>query len=258
MKKLIASFALALTALTLNTVQADAQPQQRPNQPQPRQKIAQGTTAPANSAAGAAQQATQSGQQAVKNAQNAVNNGTTTQPTTTPPVTPSEPGTLPKPRTDGSGFLITQRAPMQNADAPPAKPTETITIAEVTTTDPTFGTLAQALQASGLANTLKGTGPYTIFAPNDKAFAKLSPNALHDLLRPENKAKLANVLSSHVVAGKITAGSLKTSKLKTINGQTLDVKVTDQGITVNNAKVEKAAIPTANGTIYIIDTVLQP
>lgn len=265
MKKLLASLALALTALTMNTVQADTQPQQRPAQPQPRRNIAQGqaVTAPVNAAASATQQAAQTAvqtsQQAVQNGQKAINNATGTQPANaTQPTTPSGPGNLPVPKTNGSGFLITQREPMQNPNAATPKPTETLTITEITTNDPALATLAQALQASGLATTLKGSGPYTVFAPNDKAFAKLSPNALHDLLKPENKDKLVNTLSSHVVAGKITAGNLKTSKLKTINGQTLDVKVTDQGITVNNAKVEKIAIPGSNGTIYILDTVLQP
>lgn len=248
MKKLTVSFALALIALSMNTLQADTKPQQRPNPQGTRPKIAQATTPATN--------ATQQAQQTIQNGQNAVDSATQPQNGTDSYKKPLAPGELPKPGPDGSGFLITKREPFQSPTA--TKSTETITIAEVTTTDPSFTTFAQALKTSGLANTLKGNGPYTIFVPDDKAFAKLSPNALSDLLRPENKDQLVKLVSNHVVAGKIASGSLKTSKIKTLNGQTLDVKVTDQGITVNNAKVEKIPLPASNGVIYIVDTVLQP
>lgn len=121
-----------------------------------------------------------------------------------------------------------------------------------------FTTLVAAIKAAGLVETLQGTGPFTVFAPTDEAFANLPAGALNDLLKPENKTKLVAILTYHVVPGKIMAADVKTMKAKTVNGQELDVKANEAGVTVNNAKVTKTDIKASNGVIHVIDTVLMP
>jgi uncharacterized surface protein with fasciclin (FAS1) repeats len=121
-----------------------------------------------------------------------------------------------------------------------------------------FNTLVAAVKAAGLVETLQGPGPFTVFAPTDEAFAKLPKGTLEDLLKPENKAKLASILTYHVVAGKVMAADVKTSKAKTVNGQSLDVKVSDGVVTVDNAKVVKTDVAASNGVIHVIDSVVLP
>ena len=121
-----------------------------------------------------------------------------------------------------------------------------------------FNTLVAAVKAAGLVETLQGTGPFTVFAPTDEAFAKLPKGTVEDLLKPENKAKLVALLTYHVVAGKVMAADVKTMKAKTVNGQSLDVKVTDGAVTVDNAKVVKTDVAASNGVIHVIDTVVLP
>jgi uncharacterized surface protein with fasciclin (FAS1) repeats len=121
-----------------------------------------------------------------------------------------------------------------------------------------FKTLAAALQAAGLVDTLKGKGPFTVFAPTDEAFAKLPAGTVETLLKPENKAKLAGILTYHVVAGNVKAADVvKLTSAKTVQGQTVAIDAKD-GVKVNNAKVVKADIETSNGVIHVIDTVLLP
>lgn len=121
-----------------------------------------------------------------------------------------------------------------------------------------FNTLVAAVKAAGLVETLQGTGPFTVFAPTDEAFAKLPKGTVEDLLKPENKAKLVAILTYHVVAGKVMAAEVKTMKVKTVNGQSLDVKVADGVVTVDNAKVVKTDVAASNGVIHVIDTVVLP
>lgn len=123
----------------------------------------------------------------------------------------------------------------------------------------TFKTLVTAVQAAGLAETLKGTGPFTVFAPNDDAFAKLPKDTVSDLIKPENKAKLVAILKLHVMAGKVMAGEITGKKLTpaSLNGEALHVDGT-HGVTINGAKVVKADIACTNGAIHVIDTVLMP
>ncbi len=122
-----------------------------------------------------------------------------------------------------------------------------------------FQTLAKALQAADLVGTLKGPGPFTVFAPTDEAFAKLPSGTLDDLLKPENKEKLRAILTYHVVAGKVTSAKVATlSSTKTVNGQEIKIMATGGNVTVNNAHVVKADIPASNGVIHVIDTVLLP
>jgi transforming growth factor-beta-induced protein len=121
-----------------------------------------------------------------------------------------------------------------------------------------FSTLVAAVKAAGLAETLQGPGPFTVFAPTDEAFAKLPRGTVEDLLKPENKEKLAAILTYHVVAGKVMAADVKTMEVATVNGKELDVKVADGVVTVNNAKVSKTDVAACNGVIHVIDTVLLP
>jgi uncharacterized surface protein with fasciclin (FAS1) repeats len=121
-----------------------------------------------------------------------------------------------------------------------------------------FKTLAAALEAAGLVDTLKGTGPFTVFAPTDEAFAKLPEGTVETLLKPENKAKLAGILKYHVVSGKVNAADVvKLKSAKTVQGQAVAIDATD-GVKINDAKVVKADIDCGNGVIHVIDTVLLP
>lgn len=121
-----------------------------------------------------------------------------------------------------------------------------------------FKTLAAALKAAGLVETLKGKGPFTVFAPTDEAFAKLPAGTVESLLKPENKAKLTAILTYHVVAGDVKAADVvKLKSAKTVEGQTVTIDATD-GVKINNAKVVKADVDCGNGVIHVIDTVLLP
>ena len=120
-----------------------------------------------------------------------------------------------------------------------------------------FPTLVAAVKAAGLAETLKGKGPFTAFAPNEAAFAKVPKATLDDLMKPENKAKLASLLSYHVVIGKILSKDIagKTMKSKSVQGAELSIDAT-KDVMVDKSKVVKADIETSNGVIHVIDTVL--
>lgn len=122
-----------------------------------------------------------------------------------------------------------------------------------------FKTLAAALTAAGLVDTLKGPGPFTVFAPTDAAFAALPAGTVDTLLKPENKAKLTAILTYHVVAGKVMAADVvKLKEAKTVNGAMVAVKVDGGNVMINNAKVTTADIKASNGVIHVIDTVLLP
>jgi len=122
-----------------------------------------------------------------------------------------------------------------------------------------FKTLAAALQAAGLVDTLKGAGPFTVFAPTDEAFAKLPAGTVNDLLKPENHDKLVAILTYHVVAGDVMAKEVvKLHEAKAVNGK--EVKIMTEGgkVMVDNATVIKADIVCSNGVIHVIDSVLLP
>jgi uncharacterized surface protein with fasciclin (FAS1) repeats len=118
-----------------------------------------------------------------------------------------------------------------------------------------FKTLVAAIQAAGLVDTLKGAGPFTVFAPTDAAFAKLPPGTVEALLK--DKAKLAAILTYHVVPGKVMAKDVKAGQVKTAQGSMLTIK-TDGGVMVDNAKVTATDVAADNGVIHIIDTVVLP
>jgi uncharacterized surface protein with fasciclin (FAS1) repeats len=122
-----------------------------------------------------------------------------------------------------------------------------------------FKTLAKALAAAELVPTLKGAGPFTVFAPTDEAFAQLPAGTLEDLLKPENKAKLQRILTYHVVPGKVLAADVVTMKTaKAVSGDTLSIGTRQKGVTINNAQVVKTDIAASNGVIHVVDTVLLP
>jgi uncharacterized surface protein with fasciclin (FAS1) repeats len=122
-----------------------------------------------------------------------------------------------------------------------------------------FNTLVAAVKAAGLVDTLKGPGPFTVFAPTDEAFAKLPAGTVDDLLKPENKAKLTAILTFHVVSGKVMAADvMKMHSAKTVNGQSVSIKTSGGVVMVNGAKVIKADILCTNGVIHVIDTVILP
>jgi uncharacterized surface protein with fasciclin (FAS1) repeats len=132
-------------------------------------------------------------------------------------------------------------------------------IVDIAVSAGTFTTLVAALQAAGLADTLKGKGPFTVFAPTDEAFKKLPAGTVESLLKPENKEKLRAILLYHVVAGDVTAAqAMKLSSAKTVNGQELKLSVHGGTVMVNDARVVKADIVASNGVIHVIDTVLIP
>jgi uncharacterized surface protein with fasciclin (FAS1) repeats len=119
-----------------------------------------------------------------------------------------------------------------------------------------FKTLAAALQAAGLVDTLKGKGPFTVFAPTDEAFAKIPKADLDALIA--DKAKLTRVLTYHVVAGRVMASDVvKLKDAKTVEGQMVKIDASN-GVTINNAKVVKADVEASNGVIHVIDTVILP
>jgi uncharacterized surface protein with fasciclin (FAS1) repeats len=124
-----------------------------------------------------------------------------------------------------------------------------------------FKTLAAALQAAGLVETLKGKGPFTVFAPTDAAFAKLPKGTVEELLKPENKAKLAAILTYHVVPGAVMAAQVITmngQEAKTVNGQAVKITVRGGAVTVGAAKVVTTDIKATNGVIHVIDSVMLP
>lgn len=119
-----------------------------------------------------------------------------------------------------------------------------------------FKTLVKAVQEAGLVDTLKGKGPFTVFAPTDEAFAKLPSGTLDALL--EDKQKLAAILTYHVVPGKVMAAQVKPGQVKTVQGQSLTVTARSGAVMVDNAKVVKTDIAASNGVIHVIDTVILP
>ncbi|WP_428410666.1 fasciclin domain-containing protein [Hyphococcus sp.] len=122
-----------------------------------------------------------------------------------------------------------------------------------------FNTLAAALEAAGLVETLKGEGPFTVFAPTDAAFEKLPEGAVENLLKPENKDQLIAVLTYHVVPGKVMSKDIagQTLEVATVQGSTITVDATD-GVKVDNASVTTADIKASNGVIHVIDAVVMP
>lgn len=144
-------------------------------------------------------------------------------------------------------------APVVRAEDAPKK-----NIVETAVAAGSFNTLVAAVKAAGLVETLSGEGPFTVFAPTDDAFAKLPAGTLDDLLKPENKEKLAGILTYHVVSGKVMAADVKTGEVATVNGAKAKLNVSSDGVTIDKAKVVKTDIATSNGVIHVIDAVILP
>jgi len=122
-----------------------------------------------------------------------------------------------------------------------------------------FNTLVAALKAAGLVETLKGPGPFTVFAPTDAAFAKLPPGTLDDLLKPENKEKLQQILKYHVLAGRYPASAVvKLRSAPTVEGQRIAIHAANGVVMVDDARVVKTDIMASNGVIHVIDSVILP
>src|SRR5581483_2483993 len=161
-------------------------------------------------------------------------------------------------RISAIGTLVAVMTPVMASNAL-AAPAATKDIVDTAVAAGSFTTLAKALTAADLVGTLKGPGPFTVFAPTDEAFAKLPPGTLESLLKPENKAKLQKILTYHVVAGKVMAADVtKLHSAKTVEGAMLNIQTDAKGVKINNAHVIKADIVASNGVIHVIDTVLLP
>ena len=133
------------------------------------------------------------------------------------------------------------------------------TIVENAVASEDFKTLVAAVKAADLVKTLSGEGPFTVFAPTDKAFAKLPKGTLETLLKPENKKKLVGILTYHVVAGKVMAADVvKLKNAKTVQGRNVRIRVKDGKVRLNKANVVKTDIVCKNGVIHVIDAVILP
>jgi len=153
-----------------------------------------------------------------------------------------------------ASFLLTPQVVIAGESAK-----KTTDIVDTAVAAGSFKTLAAALNAAGLIDTLKSEGPFTVFAPTDEAFAKLPAGTVEGLLKPENKEKLVAILTYHVVAGKAMAKDVAgMSSAKTVNGKELALKVVGDKVMVGSATVIKADIDCSNGVIHVIDTVLLP
>jgi len=152
--------------------------------------------------------------------------------------------------------LVLAAGTLMAADAPAEKPKD---IVDTAVSAGKFGTLVAAVKAAGLVETLKGPGPFTVFAPTDEAFKKLPAGTVEDLLKPENREKLVAVLTYHVVPGKVMAAdAMKVSKAKTVQGQEISIKTDGGAVHVDGAKVIAADVAASNGVIHIIDSVILP
>ena len=132
-------------------------------------------------------------------------------------------------------------------------------IVDIAATNDDFSTLVAAVSAAGLVDTLKGDGPFTVFAPNNAAFAKLPAGTVESLLEPENLETLQGILTYHVVAGQVMAADVvNLSSATTVNGKDVHIRVKDGSVYVNKSKVIATDIVGSNGVIHVIDSVLLP
>jgi len=151
-------------------------------------------------------------------------------------------------------------APVAEAPAPEPAPVAAMDIVDTAVGAGQFTTLVAAVQAAGLAETLKGPGPFTVFAPTDAAFAALPAGTVEDLLKPENKAKLTAILTYHVLAGEVMSSAITAEGVDaaTVEGKTIKVILKDGKAMVNDAAVVTADVDASNGVIHVIDKVLLP
>ncbi len=170
-----------------------------------------------------------------------------------------QPPKTPEPRIHMNRFVIGALSSLIASPAAFAQDSEQPTIVEIAASAGQFNTLVAAVKAAGLAGTLSGPGPFTVFAPTDAAFAKLGKDTIADLLKPENKDKLVSILTYHVVGAKVPAAKVVGLKsAKTVQGQDVAITVTEGKVRVGDANVVKTDIMGSNGVIHVIDAVLLP
>jgi len=159
-----------------------------------------------------------------------------------------------------NGMFNKQKILAAVAVLPFAAPAAAADIVETASSDGSFTTLVAAVKAAGLVDTLKGKGPFTVFAPTDAAFKKLPAGTVENLLKPENKAQLTKVLTYHVVPGAVMASDVKGKKTtaKTVEGSAVAIDASGGTVKVDNATVSKADVNASNGVIHVIDTVIMP
>lgn len=146
-----------------------------------------------------------------------------------------------------------------NAQGQMSSKTKAMDIVDLAVSQDILSTLVTAVKAAGLVETLKGDGPFTVFAPTNEAFAALPAGTLESLLKPENKDQLVKILTYHVVSGKVMSTDLKDGmKAKTVQGSEVKIGVSKDGVTVNEAKVVKADVGASNGVVHVIDKVILP
>lgn len=146
-----------------------------------------------------------------------------------------------------------------NSQAQISTKSKLVDIVDLAISQTNLSTLVAAVQAGGLVETLKSTGPFTVFAPTNDAFNALPAGTLESLLKPENKQQLVDILTYHVVSGKVMSTDLKDGmKAKTVQGAEVTIGVTKNGVTVNDAKVITADVVASNGVVHVIDKVLLP
>ena len=163
-------------------------------------------------------------------------------------------GSAPKATTSTAAETATTQEKTMQATA-----ANTMDIVDTAVKAGSFKTLVAAVQAAGLVETLKGKGPFTVFAPTDEAFAKLPKGTVESLLLPENKAKLVDILTYHVVPGQVMAADVvKLTSAKTVEGQSVAIVVKDGKVRVDGANVVQTDIVTSNGVIHVIDSVILP
>jgi uncharacterized surface protein with fasciclin (FAS1) repeats len=147
--------------------------------------------------------------------------------------------------------------PTSSSPAASESPAEAGTIVEVAAANPDFSTLVAAVGAAGLAETLSGPGPFTVFAPTDEAFAALPAGVLDKLLLPENKDALTAILTYHVVAAEVPSSAVEAGKVATVEGSEATI-ATEGGITIDGAAVVTPDVDASNGVIHVIDAVIVP
>jgi uncharacterized surface protein with fasciclin (FAS1) repeats len=179
--------------------------------------------------------------------------------TVAPGATQAKPATTAKPVSSGKPVTTTQAKPAGKPATPGKTPAATAgNIVELAASNKNFSKLVAAVKAAELVEAFSGTGPYTLFAPTDAAFAKLPTGTLDKLLKPENKLALQKVLKYHVISGAVMAADVKTGKVDSAEGSALNIVASKGSVTVGGAKVVKADNVASNGVIHIIDKVLIP
>lgn len=171
---------------------------------------------------------------------------------------PTTPGT---PDTPPSQVPVTPpgEAPVDTKPSAPSEQTSEQNLVDIAVSNGSFETLVSALKAAGLVEALQGEGPFTVFAPTDEAFGKLPPDAVKDLLKPENKEVLVKILRYHVVPQEVLSKDLQSGEVKSLDGTPISVKVDPTtGVMVNDAKVTTPDVKGSNGVIHIIDNVILP